>query len=143
MIVRRRKRSKENNELTSYDGYLFGSKGEAYRYTELKILEKAGEIKNLKVHPRYMLHPAFDSWGEHIRPTYYIPDFEYFEKASGRTIVEDFKGHAVQDDPQFDFAVHDAERRLRIAHHQLLVLEIARDSLPIDLQAQLVFAFGV
>lgn len=33
---------------TEYDGIMFDSKKEAQRYAELKILERAGVIKNLQ-----------------------------------------------------------------------------------------------
>lgn len=35
---------------TTVDGIRFASKAEARRYSELRLLEKAGEIKNLEAH---------------------------------------------------------------------------------------------
>lgn len=37
------------------DGYRFDSKAEAKRYAELRILERSGEIRQLRVHPKYPL----------------------------------------------------------------------------------------
>lgn len=43
---------------TEYDGIMFDSKKEAQRYAELKILERAGVIKNLQRQVTYTLIPA-------------------------------------------------------------------------------------
>lgn len=71
----------------SIDGYLFDSKKEAQRYSELKLLEKAGQITALKVHPVYKL-----SIGQkHI--CNYESDFEYYDSACGDGVIEDCKGY--------------------------------------------------
>ena len=44
-------KSKYSNKKVLIDGITFDSKKEAKRYTELKILESAGEIINLEVAP--------------------------------------------------------------------------------------------
>lgn len=66
------------------DGIRFHSIGEGNRYRGLKILEKSGAIKDLK------LQQPFDLgfYGKHICT--YRADFTYYE--NGQFVVEDFKG---------------------------------------------------
>ena len=73
------------------DGIVFPSKREAARYLELKLLERAGEITGLEVHPVYKL--PIKSIGKPHKVTFvgsYIADFAY--KEDGKEIVEDCKG---------------------------------------------------
>ena len=76
--------SKYRNKKVDFDGYRFDSLKEMRRFKELKLLENAGEIKALVVHPIYRL----DINDEHICK--YIADFNYKTK-SGQVIVEDVK----------------------------------------------------
>mgnify|MGYP006232240525 CR=1 FL=1 len=46
-------RSKYKAVKTTIDGIVFDSKKEAKRYTELKLLEKAGHITHLELQPEY------------------------------------------------------------------------------------------
>ena len=85
----RKKPSKYRNEKTTIDGETFDSAGEANRYQELKILERAGHIRGLRRQVEFSLHVN----GMHI--CIYRADFTYDEKAPGWTwvkIVEDYKG---------------------------------------------------
>ena len=82
--------SKYGAHRTEIDGILFDSKREAARYQELKILEKAGEIKDLVRQPVFTLQEAFMCDGKKERSITYRADFMYEE--NGRTIVEDVKG---------------------------------------------------
>lgn len=76
-----------------YDGYLFDSKCEAQRYQELKLLEQAGQIRHLLVHPRYCLQESFtDSAGKKQSAITYVADFKYVEIPAGNWVVEDMKG---------------------------------------------------
>lgn len=49
------RRSKYAAVRTTIDNITFASKREAHRYQELKLLEKAGWIRNLRLQPRYLL----------------------------------------------------------------------------------------
>ena len=51
----RYRHSKYNAKKTVVDGITFDSQKEARRYGELKILQKAGKITALKVHPVYSI----------------------------------------------------------------------------------------
>jgi len=82
--------SKYRNVKTEVDGIKFASKREAVRYSQLKLLEKAGEIARLKLQPRYPLTVG----GLHVCT--YVADFEYAVSAGGgyttETVTEDAKG---------------------------------------------------
>lgn len=80
------KPSKYRNQPTEVDGIRFASKKEARRYSDLKLLERAKEIENLVLQPRYPLTVA----GMHVAT--YVGDYQYDEVKSGRRVTEDVKG---------------------------------------------------
>lgn len=88
--------SKYHNRRTTLDGYTFDSKAEARRYEELKLLVAAGEIRDLEVHPRFELIPAFyageKGGGKLVRATYYEADFRYIDNSRAEFVIEDVKG---------------------------------------------------
>lgn len=89
------KGNKYRNKKVTVDGYTFDSLAEARRYEALCLLEKAGEIKDLFMQPRYELQKAFtDNDGKRHRAIFYIGDFYYVEVKTGLRIVEDVKGKA-------------------------------------------------
>ncbi len=84
--------SKYNAKKTVVDGIEFDSIRESERYRELKLLEKAKEIRNLELQPRFLLQQKFkDKQGNTHRKIEYVADFMYIDKC-GKTIVEDVKG---------------------------------------------------
>lgn len=83
--------SKYNSKKVTLDGIKFDSKKEARRYKELKLLERAGEIKDLKLQPRYTLQESFKHEEATIRKIEYVADFQYEDARTGQTIVEDVK----------------------------------------------------
>lgn len=91
--------SKYRNEKTEVDGIVFDSRKEANRYRELKLLEKAGEISDLRLQVKFELVPAIYEYGVCIpravcvqKAVTYIADFVYRDKMTGEEIVEDVKG---------------------------------------------------
>lgn len=82
--------SKYRNKPVKADGHRFDSIAEHTRYCELVMLEQAGEISGLKVHPKYEIQPAFKHKGKKYRAVTYEGDFEYIE--DGQVVVEDVKG---------------------------------------------------
>lgn len=84
--------SKYRAKKTVVDGIKFDSKREAERYCELKLLEKAKEIRNLELQPRFLLQDKFkDRHGKTHRKNEYVADFMYINK-DDKKIVEDVKG---------------------------------------------------
>jgi len=82
--------SKYNNQKVQIDMVVLDSKLEAERYKELKLLERAKVIKNLKLQVPFLLQESFRKNGKTYRKIEYIADFVYEE--NGKTIVEDTKG---------------------------------------------------
>ena len=87
------KKSKFSSVKTIIDGHAFDSKKEAKYYSELKIREKAGEIKELKLQPRFLLQNGFSYNGKRYRKIEYIADFEYFDVVKNKRVVVDVKGY--------------------------------------------------
>lgn len=85
--------SKYGNRKTEIDGITFASRKEANRYNELKLLQKAGDIEQLELQPRYTLQEAFkDKKGILHRKIEYVADFSYGDKTILQWVVEDCKG---------------------------------------------------
>lgn len=83
-------KNKYNAKKTTVDGITFDSRKEAKRYTELKFLEKSGEITNLSIQPEYEICPRWSDGKKTHRRRVYRPDFKYNQ--DGKVIVEDVKG---------------------------------------------------
>ena len=52
------KNNKFSNQKVTIDGETFDSKREAKRYCELKLLERAGEIRHLRRQEKFLLIPS-------------------------------------------------------------------------------------
>ena len=85
-----------------HDGIRFDSKREFLRYMDLKLLEKAGEISGLAVHPKYPITiggvPIMVSSNQHgkwDRHLTYEADFSYFlgahDEIGKKFVIEDVK----------------------------------------------------
>lgn len=83
---------KYHNKKTVADGIKFDSKLESERYAQLKILERAGVIRDLELQPEYELIPSFKKGGKTWRRTVYKADFRYILCEDDKTIIEDVKG---------------------------------------------------
>ena len=83
---------KYHNKKTVIDGIKFDSKLEAKRYVQLKILERAGVIRDLELQPEYELIPSFRKNGKTWRRTVYKADFRYILAEDDSYIIEDVKG---------------------------------------------------
>jgi hypothetical protein len=97
-------RSKYGNRKAKARGKVFDSTMERSRYYTLSMLEKAGEISDLRMQVPYELIPAIYETQEVQlktktkqvqklvqRATYYVADFVY-KDAEGNEVVEDVKG---------------------------------------------------
>lgn len=82
---------------TKVSGKTFDSKAEAKRFAVLAMMEKAGEISDLRTQVPYFLHSQEDidkCKKLKLRPIKYIADFVYVQ--DGVEVVEDCKGHRTQ-----------------------------------------------
>lgn len=117
---------KYHNRKVTIDGITFDSKKEANRYQELKLLQKAGEISDLRLQVKYILIPAQykpDRIGKRggikkgkiiERECSYIADFVYQE--NGETVVEDTKGIKTKD--------YIIKRKLMLYIHGIRIREV-------------------
>ena len=83
---------KYHNTNTVVDGIKFDSKIEAERYAQLKMMERAGVIRDLELQPEYELLPSFRKNGKTWRRTLYKADFRYILAEDDSYIIEDVKG---------------------------------------------------
>ena len=84
--------NKYHNTKIIIDGIKFDSKKEGNRYKELKLLEKAGIIDNLKLQVPFEVQPSFKYKNKTISAITYIADFVYFDNEKNKMIIEDTKG---------------------------------------------------
>lgn len=122
------KKNKYHNSKASVDGIVFDSTKEARRYRELKLLESAGEIKNLERQVKYILVPAqreAETVGKRGKPVMgrvierecsYVADFVYTDKHTGQTVVEDTKGMRTKD--------YIIKRKLMLWVHGIKIVEV-------------------
>lgn len=117
---------KYHNKKIVIDGQVFDSKKEGYRYRELMILERSGQITDLQRQVKYTLIPAQrepDTIGKRggvkkgkliEREVSYIADFVYRE--NGELVVEDTKGIRTKD--------YIIKRKLMLYVHRIRIKEI-------------------
>lgn len=108
-----------NQHVRTSDGIVHDSQWEATRWTELKLLERAGKIKNLNRQVKFVLIPKQVEYvGKKVkvveRECSYIADFVYQE--NGQTIVEDTKGLRTKD--------YIIKRKLMLYMHGIKIREV-------------------
>lgn len=108
--------NKYNARKAEIDGITFDSRKEARRYAELKLLQRGGEIRDLRLQVKYELIPKQD--GE--RACDYIADFVYQDVRTGETVVEDVKG-CKQGAAYNTFAI---KRKLMLWRYGIKVVEV-------------------
>ena len=117
--------SKYYNRKVQRDGMVFDSKREADRWSELKLLEKAGEISDLQRQVKYELIPTQYSKWEYTksgkkkvieREASYIADFVYHDNTLGVEVVEDAKGMRTE--------AYILKRKLMLHVHGIQIVEV-------------------
>lgn len=84
--------NKYGAKKVEFNGEVFDSRKEFYRWSDLRLLERIGKISDLKRQVKYVLIPAQRQGGKLVeRELSYIADFEYME--NGKKVVEDVKGY--------------------------------------------------
>ena len=100
-----------NKTIDSADGK-FDSKLEYYRWQELKVLEKVGQIKDLKRQVKFVLIDK----SKYGREMSYIADFTYMQ--SGNLVVEDTKSKATKT------RVYTIKKRLMAERYGIIIKEV-------------------
>lgn len=105
--------NKYGAKKTVVDGITFDSLREARRYGELKLLEKAGEIEDIKCHPTFSMRINGDLVAK------YTADFSYWCSAECDRIVEDVKSPATAKDKYYRL-----KKRLMKALYDIEIREV-------------------
>lgn len=98
--------TKYRNTKTAVAGVTFDSRREAARWQELKMLERAGQIRDLRRQVAFELVPGVKFAGAaRARPALrYFADFVYTEH--DKQVIEDVKSPATADLPAFKIKRH-------------------------------------
>lgn len=108
------RRSKYRSIKTTVDGITFDSKKEAKRYQELKLLQRANKIEDLRLQVPYVLIDK-SKYGRQIK---YIADFVYYDKELRQEVVEDTKSEATKT------PVYRLKKRLLAEKYDIEIKEI-------------------
>lgn len=101
-----------NLKTRTSDGVIHDSKKEANRWCQLKLMERAGLITDLKRQVKYELIPKQD--GE--RACSYKADFVYHDAKTGKMVVEDTKGYRTE--------AYKIKRKLMLFRYGIKITEI-------------------
>lgn len=104
-----KKRNKYNAKKVTIDGITFASGKEGRRYGELKLLERAREIFDLKLQPRFPIII------KNFKICTYVADFQYLKLGDPYETVEDCKG--------FKTPIYKLKKKLMLAVYGIEVLE--------------------
>ncbi len=106
---------KYGNHKILRGGEIFDSKREYDRYRELVLLQRAGQISDLKRQVKFELIPSQRVDGKVVeRPCTYVADFVYTE--NGKTVVEDSKGYRTKE--------YILKRKLMLHIHGIQIREV-------------------
>ncbi len=100
-IPAKKERAKFGNKKTLCDGILFDSGDEADRYSELVLLLKSGEIRDLELQPQYGIFACELTTGRGIQVASFKADFRYFDIKAARQRIEDVKSDATKGETAY------------------------------------------
>lgn len=93
-----KRKNKFNAKKTVVEGITFDSAHEARRYSQLRLMERAGKISDLKLQvPLFLQGQDGPMLTETGRPMRLTVDFQYFDHETGLTVWEDAKGEKTRD----------------------------------------------
>lgn len=115
LMVKPKKQPKYHNKKVVVDGIKFDSKREANRYQELKILERAGKISDLRLQVPFELIPSQRVDGKVVERSWvYVADFVYTQ--DGNQVIEDSKGMVTRE--------YVAKRKAMLFFHNIRIKEV-------------------
>ena len=107
---------KYHNRKITRDGETFDSVKEYRRWCELKLMERAGVITDLKRQVKFELIPSQKVDGKVVeRPVNYVADFVY-TNSFGFKIVEDVKGVRTRE--------YILKRKMMLWNHGIRIQEV-------------------
>ena len=89
-------------ERRTMDGFVFASKKEMLHYADLKMLQKAKEIINLELQPKFPVHINGNLFGT------FTADFAYDTKV-GERVIEELKSTGTAKDAAYRLRKKAAE----------------------------------
>lgn len=92
--------NKYHNKKVIIDGIKFDSEKEGNYYLKLKMLEKAGKIRDLKLQVPFVLLETFKVDDRTYRKTKYIADFTYYDDKDKLHVI-DVKSEATRKDKTY------------------------------------------
>lgn len=106
-----------NRRVRALTGEVLDSRREARRYQELLLLQRAGEITDLRRQVKYVLIPTQRGKDGRVieRECSYYADFVYCDR-SGAEVVEDAKG--------FRTEVYRIKRKLMLQVYGVRIVEV-------------------
>lgn len=106
---------KYHAQPVTIDGQRFDSKKESVRWGWLRMRERIGEIRELRLQVRFPIHMVNLITGEITDCGAWLADFVYQDVASGAMVVEDVKG--------FRTAAYRLKKKLVEAQYGITVRE--------------------
>ena len=125
--------NKYGNKKVTYDGIVFDSKREMYRYMDLKMLLLCGAISDLRRQVVYELIPAQREKSTRVykkgrkkgqpiegkiieKAVNYVADFVYIDSVTGKEVVEDAKGMRTKE--------YILKRKMLLYFHGIKIKEV-------------------
>ena len=109
--------SGRNYSLLEVDGNKFDTVSEKNRYLELKRMENAGTVAELKCRPKWEIIPAQRTENGTLKSSHYTADFSYIK--DGKLVVEDVRNGRIYDIGEFRL-----KKKLMYLVHGILIDEI-------------------
>lgn len=103
-VVAESKPSKHRNQKVKTEEGTFDSKKEYGRYCQLKMMQAAGKIQELKRQVPFILVPGVMIHGRKKPDAKYFADFVYQE--NGQLVIEDTKSPITRQDPVYRLKIH-------------------------------------
>lgn len=114
---RQRRHEKYRNVRCEHEGQRFDSRAELRRWLALLLLQRAGEISELRRQVPFVLIPKQRRpSGGHERECSYVADFVYVDRR-GQRVVEDVKGAVTPE--------YRLKRKLLLHVHGIEIREVA------------------
>jgi len=108
------------NKKVIINGIKFDSKKEGRRYQDLLIMQRANEISDLELQPRFSLIKGVKFTGDaRAKPDIrYTADFRYIDVLTNKVIVEDVKSAVTKEKTDYKM-----RRHMMLAIHGIEVIE--------------------
>ena len=107
-MKRRKYGNRKEERIINGKTWTFDSRKEARRFDQLIAMLRAGLIFDLVLQPEFEIAGrVYDKVaGRYMGARKYVADFQYIEKSSGLTVVEDVKSAATRKDKTYRLKRH-------------------------------------